>query len=177
MKSGHVKHFIKEFEKDFGKLSSKEKTEFWDFLFYNYDVPVIKKPPKDKHQIVFSYKIGAAKSKKGSDSMLDLTITNDQKITVTLKPNTGGASPKPAKVDGIPTWTVQSGDSAVSVAEDGLSAALISSDTPGDSTYLVEADADLGAGIETISDTITLHVVGANATSLGLTAGTAEAKP
>jgi hypothetical protein len=41
---------------------------------------------------------------------------------------------------------------------------------------LVEADADLGAGIETISDTIKLVVAGAKASSLGLVAGAAVPK-
>ncbi len=175
MKSTKLKILIQYFTKAFGKLKVKEQQEFWDYLFYNYNVPPSKHPPKKKDVIVFNYKIGIAKSKKGSDTMLDLTITNEQKISISVKPVT--ATGKPAALDGAPTWTVQSGDSAVSVAADGLSASLISADTPGDTTYLVEADADLGSGVETISDTITLHVLGANASNLGLVAGTAEPKP
>jgi len=34
----------------------------------------------------------------------------------------------------------------------------------------VEGDADLGAGVGTITDTVTVHVIHANATNLGLTA-------
>lgn len=106
--------------------------------------------------------------------MVDITITNEQKVQATLNPVT--ATGKPAQLDGKPTWSVVSGDSTLDVAADGLSAFLISSDTPGDTVVLVEADADLGAGVETINDTIQLHVAGARAANLGLTVGTPVAK-
>lgn len=107
--------------------------------------------------------------------MLAITITNSQKVTVTLKPTT--LSGKPAKVDGAPTWAVQSGDSTVEASADGLSASLVSSDTPGDTVYVVEADVNLSPeGVENIQDTITLTVVGENAANLGLVASTPEDK-
>lgn len=106
--------------------------------------------------------------------MIEITVTNEQKVKVTLKPVT--ATGKPARLDGAPTWEVVSGDSTVTVSSDGLSADLISSDTPGDTQYLVKADADLGAGVEEISDVIKLTVEGARAASLGLSVGTPEAK-
>lgn len=101
--------------------------------------------------------------------MLELTITNEQKINVTLKPVT--ATGKPAKLDGAPSWTTLSGNSQVQVADDGLSADLISSDDPGDTEVMIKADADLGDGVEEISDIIRLHVAGAKAANLGLSAG------
>ncbi len=107
--------------------------------------------------------------------MLEITITNEQQVNVTLHPVT--ETGKPAQVDGAPTWTVQSGDATVTPAADGLSADLISSDTPGDTQILVEADADLGSGVITISDIITLHVAHANAANLGLVAGDPTPKP
>ena len=55
--------------------------------------------------------------------MLEITITNEQKIQVTLKPVT--ATGRPAKLDGTPEWSVISGDSTLEVATDGLSAFLI----------------------------------------------------
>jgi hypothetical protein len=100
--------------------------------------------------------------------MLEINITNEQQVNVTLHPVT--ATGKPAQVDGAPVWTVQSGDSTVNPAGDGLSAVFVSSDTPGDTQVLVEADADLGSGVQTISDIVTLHVAGAQAANLGLTA-------
>ncbi len=105
---------------------------------------------------------------------LELTITNEEEIEVTLKPvsSTG----KPAKTDGLPTWTIQIGESTNTVSGDGMTGTLRSSDTPGDTVYVVEADVDLGAGVETIADTITLHVAGAKASSLGLVAGNPRPK-
>lgn len=102
--------------------------------------------------------------------MLNLKIQNDQKIQLTLAPVT--ASGKPAALDGKPTWEVTVGDSTLEVADDGLSAFLVSSDKPGVSNFTVSADADLGTGVETIADSIELIVEGAKAVSLGLVAGT-----
>lgn len=121
------------------------------------------------------FKLGPVTQKKKEHNMLEITITNEQQVNVQLKPVT--LTGKPAKVDGVPTWTVQSGDSKVNVAADGLSADLVSSDTPGDTEILVEADAKIGEGVENISDIIRLSVAGANAANLGLVAGTPTAKP
>jgi len=99
----------------------------------------------------------------------EISITNEQKVTATLTPKTDTG--KPAKFDGPPQWSITSGDSTVNVAADGLSAELISADTQGDTTYLIEGDADLGEGVETISDTILVHVIGARATNLGISIG------
>lgn len=106
---------------------------------------------------------------------LEIKITNEQMVDVTITPRTDTG--KPAKLDGSPAWTVISGNSQVVVAEDGLSANLISSDEPGDTIVSVKADADLGEGVEEIADTITLSVIGATAKNLGLAAGTPVAKP
>jgi hypothetical protein len=52
-----------------------------------------------------------------------------------------------------------------------LSADLISSDDPGDTDFLVKADADLGEGVVEISDIIRLSVSGAQAANLGISLG------
>lgn len=101
--------------------------------------------------------------------MFEVTITNEQKVLLTLNPQTEGGHPAP--VDGVPVWTQVSGNSTVNPAADGMSAELVSEDNPGDSTFRVTADADLGSGIEEISGDITLHVVAAEASNVGLTAG------
>lgn len=101
--------------------------------------------------------------------MLELKITNEQKIEVKLNPVSQGG--KPVQLDGKPDWTVLSGDATVEPSEDGLSAFLVSGDNPGDTQVLVEADADLGEGKVTVSDTIKLTVEGALAENLGLSAG------
>lgn len=106
---------------------------------------------------------------------VEILISNEQQVRVTLAPKT--ATGRPAALDGKPTWEIVSGESTIDVDEDGKSALLVSSDDPGDTQILVKADADLGEGVEEISDIIKLTVQGARAASLGLTVGTPEAKP
>lgn len=117
----------------------------------------------------FKIGFGLPTTKTKEPMPAEVSITNEQKITATLTPVTDTG--KPAKLDGVPTWEVVSGNSTIEVAEDGRSATLISSDDPGDTQFLVKADANLGEGVEEISDVILLHVVGATAKNLGLTLG------
>ena len=105
--------------------------------------------------------------------MLSLTCTNEQKIRVTVTPTTSAG--RPATLDGDVSVTVVSGDSTFNLMPPNAFE-LISSDTPGATTFLVEADADLGSGVVLIQDTITLDVAGALAVNLGLTAGAPEPK-
>lgn len=104
----------------------------------------------------------------------ETSITNEQKVSVTLNITTDAG--RPAKVDGAPAWVVLSGSSALTVADDGLSAVVTSSDDPGDTSVIVKADADTGEGVVEISDTFTVHVIGAQAKNLGLAFGTPEPK-
>ena len=106
--------------------------------------------------------------------MLDLTITNEEQIRVTAQPTT--STGRPATLDGPIRATVLSGDGTVAAGASDLEVVLRSGDNPGDTTYLIEADADLGAGIVLVQDTAMLHVTGAMASSLGLTAGSPESK-
>lgn len=100
---------------------------------------------------------------------LELTITNEQKVQVTLNPVT--ATGKPARLDGAPTWAITSGPGTLDVASDGLSAFLISPDEDlSDTVYQVTADADLGSGVVEVADAVTLKTVHALATSLGIKA-------
>lgn len=99
-----------------------------------------------------------------------ITITNEEKVQVTLAPTT--AAGNPASLDGLPTWEVTSGDATLEVAADGLSAFLVSGAPGVNSQIAVTADADLGAGIVTLSDVIDLAVVLASASALGLVVGT-----
>jgi hypothetical protein len=115
-------------------------------------------------------------TKERTKHMIEQTITNEQKIKATLAPVTLAGKPAQLDPNNPPKWSVISGNSTVEPAEDGMSAELISSDTPGDTDFLVEADADLGEGVETISDIIRLTVAGARAASLGFQLGEPEAK-
>lgn len=131
----------------------------------------------------FNWSIGMAVNKtktKRKNSMLEIVITNEQKIQATLTPVT--ATNKPAQLDGEANFEVISGFAKIGIVTnpDGTvvpnSRWIISDDLPGDSEILVSADADLGAGVETISDIIKLTVAGAKAASLGLTVGAPVAK-
>lgn len=97
---------------------------------------------------------------------MDLKLTTEQQVKVTIKPvsETG----QPAKVDGAPTWEVASGECTVKAADDGLSAIITAADAAGDSEISVSADADLGSGVITITDAIRVTVRGPQAKALGL---------
>jgi len=102
-----------------------------------------------------------------------VTIDNESKIEVTLAPAT--ASGNPAPLDGVPSWSVIEGDATLEVSEDGLSCFLVSGEV-GNSVIEVSADADLGEGVRSLTDTIDLAVVSAEASALGLSVGTAVPK-
>jgi len=107
--------------------------------------------------------------------MLSIASTNEQKVPVTAVPVT--SSGKPAQVDGPLRVTVVSGTGTVEQdPATPLTFKAVSGDTPGTTVYLVEADADLGAGQVLIQDTVTYEVSGAQAASFGLVSGAAESK-
>lgn len=107
--------------------------------------------------------------------MLSITMTNEQKRRVVLTPTT--ATGGPAAVDGVPVWTVVDGKCTLDVAPDGLSAFIISEDDDAGISHIsILADADLGAGVVDISDTVEATVTGAQASQLGLTAEAAVPK-
>ena len=107
--------------------------------------------------------------------MLHLILTNEQKIRVTAVPMT--ATGRPARLDGALRVSVQSGDGTfLQDSSLPLEVQLVSGDTPGDTTYLIEGDADLGVGIQLVQDLVVLHVSGALAANLGLVAGSPEPK-
>jgi len=100
---------------------------------------------------------------------LELACTTEEKIKVIAAPTTPRGLKAP--LDGPIVVTVVGGDATVDQSQDDpLSFYLVSGDVPGDTTFLVEADADLGSGVVLIQDTVTLHVAGAMAAIFGLTA-------
>ena len=76
---------------------------------------------------------------------IDIQIDTTQKVNITLT-NPG---------DNPPTWAIESGDSTIKVADDGLSADFISSDFPGETVYSVKGT----RGGALVSDSFTLTVV------------------
>lgn len=116
--------------------------------------------------------------------MLEGSIGDTQMVLVTLHPD--------GPVDGVPQWSVVSGNSTLlsdpahpswdSTLADGMQMFLVSETLPAgdpgpdDTEYQVSADVDMGAGMQTISESIMLHVVNM-ASTLGLTASMPVAKP
>jgi hypothetical protein len=79
---------------------------------------------------------------------------------------------KVAPVDGLPTWSVDN-EAVVTmvVAADGMSAVFTPGTDLGTATVTVSADADLGAGVRTITSVGALTVVAAEADTVELTFG------
>jgi len=87
--------------------------------------------------------------------MFPISSTNEEKVLVSINPTT--AAGNPATVDGIPVWTVVSGDCTISGQPNVAN--LIE----------VSADADLDAEeTRTITETIVYTVVAAEAQALGI---------
>lgn len=104
---------------------------------------------------------------------LDVVSTTEEKVKIHIAPVT--SSGKPAKLDGIPVWTLD-GTGSIVVAEDGLSADVVSADSPGVSNWSVSADADLGDGVSTIVDGGVYTYNDPQAAALGTTAEAAVPK-
>lgn len=105
--------------------------------------------------------------------IMALILNDSQKVNFKLQPLT--AKGKPAKVDGIPVWSVS--DPAVLEvvpATDGMSA-TVNALADGDAQVSAEADADMGSGIREITATADISVV-SEATTLSLTAGIPETR-
>lgn len=107
--------------------------------------------------------------------MLSIACTNAEKVPVTATPKT--AAGKPASLDGPLVVTVISGDGTVEQdAATPLSFKAVSGESASVTVYDVAADADLGAGVVTIHETVELTVTSENAANFGLSAGPTEPK-
>jgi hypothetical protein len=94
----------------------------------------------------------------------NVTIKDNQKFTASVV--FLDAKGKVAAVDGAPVWT-GSNDVAFTVtpSEDGLSAEVVANDL-GTGQVSVSADADLGAGVTTITGTLDLEVIAGDAVTV-----------
>lgn len=100
-----------------------------------------------------------------------MIITDSQQVDLAIKPV--DKKGKPAQIDGVPAW-VSSNPAVATVApaEDGLSALVKAADELGSTQISVTADADLGEGVVNIAGTLDIEVVGGQAVSLSIVAGT-----
>jgi len=122
-------------------------------------------------EATLAYNVAAPTPKE--TRMLDLNCTNEEKILVTVTPKT--TTGKVAELDGPIVVSVVTGNGSVEMVDD-RSFFVVSGDDPGDTSYLVDGDADLGSGVVDVQDTIVLHVAGALAANLGMTAAAPVAK-
>jgi hypothetical protein len=99
---------------------------------------------------------------------LEMQITDSQQVVLTIRPKNKAG--KPASVEpGSVAWTGPA-FVAITPSDDGLSATVVAQGI-GDDQISVSADADLGAGVVTISGTLPLTVVASQAVSLTIEAG------
>lgn len=111
---------------------------------------------------------------KGRKHMAALLMNDQQADVVVEFPDFYG---NPSRVDGKPTW--QHSDSSLgtlNVSADGMMATYIPSGPLGVDQITVTADADLGAGVRTISGSMDLQIEAGGAQSVRLIFGTPRPK-
>lgn len=111
---------------------------------------------------------------------MELTVKTDSvpgTATATLAFKTAGG--KPAKVDGVPTWSISDPTivDTITVAADGMSADMHITDTVGATLITINADVDLGAGVNNVDFVDTLSVVPSDAASAELSLGAITPDP
>jgi hypothetical protein len=107
------------------------------------------------------------------DNEMAVTITDLQKVSASIQPLDARGNPAP--VDGIPAWTNNSPTLlGLLVAADGLSATVSAIGPLGVGQIIVEADADLGTGVETLQGILDVTVVGSQAVTLNILTGIPE---
>lgn len=102
-----------------------------------------------------------------------LLLTNNQKVTLSIKPV--DAYGNPARVDGVPEWTTSDATiGTLEVAGNGLAAVFTTTGPVGLTQVNVTADADLGAGVRTLSAALDINVESGEAVALSIIAGQPE---
>lgn len=102
-----------------------------------------------------------------------LLLTNTQKVQLSIRPV--DAYGNPARVDGVPVWTLSDDTlGALTVAADGMSAWFATLGPVGLLQVNVQADADLGAGVRTLGAALDIQVESGEAVGLSIIAGTPE---
>jgi hypothetical protein len=102
-------------------------------------------------------------------------MTTTQEFTATINPT--DVKGKPAPVDGEPVWASSNEAVASVVPNPGGMSAIVVAQAPGEYVISVSADADMGAGITTITGQDTGTVSLGQATSVGITAGPVTEQP
>lgn len=103
-----------------------------------------------------------------------LSLTTAQQVLLSV--DTLTMAGLPARLEGTPVYTVQSGDCTI-VPVDERSAMLVAGDKIGRSEILVEAHMDVGDGLHLVQELLEVQVHGEHAAHLGLTIGEPELNP
>ena len=108
--------------------------------------------------------------------MVEVSSSTEERVPITVSPKT--ASGKDAKLDGPIEVIVQAGSGTfiADPAGDPNKFFVVSEDGAGETTYQVNGDADLGAGVETISEVIHYVYSSPKAVNLGVSVGAPEPK-
>ena len=99
--------------------------------------------------------------------ILDTAVPGTVTLTAGVPVDAKG---RPAKLDGVPVWTVQDGQTdltLVSQTADGLSAVFHLTDNLFAAQATITGDADLGAGVVPITSTFVFNVVASDAVAFG----------
>ena len=124
------------------------------------------------------FEIAAVRTSDGTTvrgKIMSTTIHTGHQITAVISPRADDGSP--ASIDGVPQWTSEQGLVELSPAPDGLSCLIRNRSAVGTDTVTVEADADLGEGVQTILARLELVLEHPRATDLDLTTGEEEPIP
>lgn len=104
--------------------------------------------------------------------MKTVQLGTDQKVKISLAPTTADGTA--AEVQNA--TATATGDVAITPVDGETNAWWAAAGAEGVSTVEITGDADLGEGVNNITDTVELTVVAAEANNLGITVGTPEAK-
>lgn len=146
-----------------------------DLLGSLYDALVERRGKAPELRLSWVLHIGAIRFFSTGGTDMAVVLTNDQKVSVAIQPVDRFGNV--ARVDGIPTWSLSDpGVGTLEVTPDGLVALFTTTGPLGVTQVQVQADADLGGGVKTLSGTLDIQVEAGEAVSLGLVAGVPEPK-
>jgi hypothetical protein len=117
---------------------------------------------------------------KATGDTMSLTVKDTEVPgTCTVTVAFTDAKGKPAAVDGVPVWTVDSTSvvDTITPAADGMSAVLHITDNIGAALVTVDADADLGSGVTDVKVSDTVSVIAGDAVAGNFTFGAVTPDP
>jgi hypothetical protein len=99
--------------------------------------------------------------------MLMLPVDKKAVLNIAIQDKAGN----PAKVDGVPAWSVSDvAFGELSVSEDGFTAEFVPSGTLGSVQVNVQADADLGEGVKPLTGVLDIQIEAGEAAVIAINA-------